>query len=173
MKKIIYHFLLYFLFIAHPAESFSQCKPAIKIDGNINVVDANDRFGVPLPFWLKEGQTLSVSSSVHSISVIEFSVNGSSLEFSQILSITSPTPVSVPSGKVWKLESVSKSNNSSSYQSATFSPGTFTWTVPSCAEQICVEAWAGGGGGGGNYNSGSPYATGAGGGGGGFGSQCF
>lgn len=155
-----------------PFSVAGQCKPAIKIDGKINVVDPNDKFGLPLPFWLKEGQTVAISSSVNSISLLEFSVNGTALEFSQVLNITSTSPQSVPSGKVWKLESVSKDNNSSTYQSATFGTGTFTWTVPACAEQICVEAWGGGGGGSGNYNTGS-YATGSGGGGGGFGSQCF
>jgi hypothetical protein len=155
-----------------PVLSDAQCKPSIKIDGAITVADDSDQFGIDLPFWLKEGQTLSVGSSVSSISVIEFTENGTSLEYSDVLNITSTSPVSVPTGKVWKVEAIIKVNNSSSYKSATFSAGTFSWKVPACAEQICVEAWGGGGGGSGSSYSGG-WTSGAGGGGGGFGSQCF
>ncbi len=149
-----------------------QCKPIIKVDGVPTVINQNDDFGLEFPFWLKEGQTLAVGSSVNSISVIEFTVNGAALEFSQILNITSTTPVAVPSGTVWKLESALKVNNSSTYKSVTFGAGVYAWKVPGCAEQICIEAWGGGGGGSSNYTGGS-LASGAGGGGGGFGSECF
>ncbi len=162
--------IILFLFL----NSFSgngQCKPAIKIDGVNTVVDATDQFGLQLPFWLKEGQTLAVGASVASISVIEFSVNVTALEFSQVLNITSSSPVSVPSGKIWKLESAQKQNNASTYKTVSFtSAGTYSWVVPACAEEICIEIWGGGGGGSGSYNNG---AAGAGGGGGGFGSGCF
>ncbi|MCC6599200.1 MAG: hypothetical protein IT223_00835 [Crocinitomicaceae bacterium] len=152
----------------------AQCKPMIKIDNKAAVVNPNDDFGLRFPFWLNEGQTLSVGSSVSSISVIEFTEAGAALEYSGVLNITSLSPVSVPSGKVWKIESVAIDNNSSSYKTAKFSSGgTYTWTVPACAEQICIEIWgAGGGGSGAAYNGGS-YPSGAGGGGGGFGSGCF
>lgn len=149
-----------------------QCKPAIKIDGNVIVVNSLDAFGLNFPFWLKETQTLAISSSVASISVIEFTVNGTSLEYSQVLSITSSTPVAVPSGKIWKVESVAKMYNSSGYTSITFTlPGSSVWTVPSCAEQICVELWGGGGGGGNYYNSAG--GSGGGGGGGAYGQGCY
>jgi hypothetical protein len=152
----------------------AQCKPIIKIDDNATVVNQNDDFGLRLPFWLNEGQTVAVGSSVSSISIIEFTESGTTLEYSGVLNVTSTTAVSVPSGKVWKIESVAMENNSSSYKSATFSSaGTYSWTVPGCAEQICIEIWGGGGGGSGaSYNSGV-YPSGAGGGGGGFGSECF
>lgn len=157
-----------------PIYSVAQCKPTIRIDNALTVVDVNDPFGINLPVWLKEGQTISVASSVKSISILEFEVNDAGLEFSQVLNITSTSPQQVPDGRAWKVESVIKENNSSSYKSANFSTvGTFTWKVPGCAEQICIEAWgAGGGGGGGSYSS-SAWRTGAGGGGGGFGSECF
>jgi len=172
MHRVIGASLMMLVLLAG-GRAVAQCKPAIKIDGRINVVDPNDRFGINLPYWLKEGQTLSVGSSISAISVLEFTVAGSNLEFSQVLSIESTSPVTVPDGTAWKIESVSKDNNSSTYQMATFaSAGTYTWTVPMCAEQICIELWGGGGGASGNLSA-SPWASGAGGGGGGFGSQCF
>ncbi|MCC6599592.1 MAG: hypothetical protein IT223_02845 [Crocinitomicaceae bacterium] len=150
-----------------------QCKPSIKIDGKISLVDGVQHF----PFWLHSGQTLAIASSVHSISVIEFDQVGASLEFANVLSITSTTPVAVPSGKVWKVESALRASTSSTYTSMTFqNTGTYTFVVPGCAEQICIEAWSGGGGGGGGYyRNTSPYpiAAGGGGGGGGYGSECF
>jgi len=146
---------------------------ALKIDGENTIVDQTDPFGLQFPFWLTSGQTVAVGASVKSVSVIEFTENGTALEYSGVLNITSTSPVSVPDGKVWKLESASKVNNSSSYRNATFSAaGTYTFSVPACAEEICIEIWGGGGGGAGG-RSGSPYAGGAGGGGGGFGSGCF
>ncbi len=152
----------------------AQCKPIIKIDNKATVVNPNDDFGLRLPFWLNEGQTVSVGSSVSSISIIEFTESGAALEYSGVLNITSTSPVSVPSGKVWKIESVAMENNSSSYKAATFSSaGTYTWTVPACAEQICIEIWGAGGGGSGATYNGGIYPSGAGGGGGGFGSACF
>jgi len=168
---------LFLSFVGLLASPFvnGQCKPSIKVDSKITVVNEYDDFGLRLPLWLRAGQTLSVASSVNSISVIEFVENGSALEYSQVLSITSDTPVEVPSGRVWKVESVVKENNSSSYRSATFGSGTFTWTVPACAEQICIEAWGGGGSGSSTYYPGTLTGSkpGAGGGGGGFGSECF
>ncbi|MCC6601315.1 MAG: hypothetical protein IT223_11675 [Crocinitomicaceae bacterium] len=152
-------------------QSFAQCKPKIKIDGQSTGVSQTDEFGLRLPLWLKENQSLAIGSSVSSISVLEFDVNGSALEFIQVLSITSITGVQVPTGKVWKVESVVMENSPSTYRSITYSiPGTYTWTVPACAEEICVELWGGGGGGSGSYVS---AGSAAGGGGGGFGSGCF
>jgi hypothetical protein len=151
----------------------AQCKPSIEVDGNLTVVDPTDPFGLELPLWMKEGQTLAIGASVNSISVIEFAINGAALEFSQVLSITSSTPVPVPSEKVWKVESVVKQNTPTNYRSVTYSiPGTYTFTVPACAREICIEAWGGGGGGSGNFSGGS-LASGAGGGGAGFGAGCY
>jgi len=169
VATIIAVFLLNVTFVN---ESFAQCKPMIKIDGKATVVDFTDGFGLTLPFWLTENQTLAVGSSVNSISVIEFNVSGNSLEFSKVINVKSSSGVSVPVGCVWKIESIAKQNNSSTYKSATFEAGSYTWKVPGCAEEICIDMWGAGGGGGGRA-SGSGYYGGGGGGGGGYGSQCF
>jgi len=155
------------------ANPFSaQCKPTIKIDGIPTVVNSNDPLGgLQFPYWMKEGQTLAVSSGVKSISVIEFSVNDTALEFSQVLNITSTSGETVPDDKVWKVESVVKELNTSLYNSVKYTtPGSHTFIVPECAKQVCIEVWGGGGAGGGASccpNGGS------GGGGGGYGMQCF
>lgn len=167
---------LVLLFAFTTVKFSAQCKPMIKIDGVASVVNPNDDFALHFPYWLHAGQTLAVGSSVSAVSVIEFNLTNGALEIEQVLSITSTTPVQVPDGKVWKLESALTTNNSSSYKNSTFaSPGTYTFTVPGCAEQICIEAWAGGGGGSSAYYSTTNTARrpGGGGGGGGYGSQCF
>jgi hypothetical protein len=175
-QRTLANAILVLLMLAITGLNFSaraQCKPMIKIDGNATVVNANDDFGLNLPFWLSEGHTLAVGSSVSSISVIEFTVNGTALEFSQVMLVTSTTGVTVPDDKVWKLESIAKENNSSTYKSVTFAAaGTYSWTVPGCAEEICVDMWGAGGGGGGSANVSGSFG-GGGGGGGGYGSQCF
>lgn len=116
----------------------AQCDPAIKVDDKITVLNSNLHF----PFWLHSGQTLGIASIVQSISVIEFTETGTALEYGQVLSITSNTPVAVPEGKVWKVEAALEAKNSSTYKSTNYpNPGTFTFVVPGCAEQICIEAW--------------------------------
>lgn len=150
---------------------FAQCKPSIEIDGNLTVVDPTDPFGLELPMWMGEGQTLAAGPSVNSISVIEFTVNGAALEFGGVLSITSTTATSVPTGKVWKVESVVKKNTPSNYRSVSYTiPGTYTFTVPACAREICIEAWGGGGGGSAAPNN---AGSGSGGGGAGYGAGCY
>ena len=49
---------------------------------------------------------------VQSISVIEFTVNSNSLEFSQVKKVT--TVETVPAGKIWKIESIGKTASLSS-----------------------------------------------------------
>jgi hypothetical protein len=154
-------------------EGYAQCRPAIKIDGGLTVADPNDASGLQFPIWLKEGQTLAVGSSVSSISVIEFAEVDNALQYSSVLNITSASPVTVPADHVWKIEGVVKQTNTSNYRTVTFSfPGTYSWSVPACAEQICVEAWGGGGGGSANAGT-NQQGSGGGGGGGGYGAQCF
>lgn len=164
---------LFILILVFQNNLFSQCKPMIKIDGKATVVDFTDGFGLALPFWLTENQTLAIGSSVNSISVIEFKVNGTTLEFSRVINVTSTAGETVPQSYVWKIESVAKQNNSSTYNKATFSKsGSYSWIVPDCAEEICIDLWgAGGGGGGGFYSSG--FYIGGGGGGGGYASKCY
>jgi len=158
------------------SSSHAQCEPFIRIDGEIVIANETVPRGLRLPLWLQAGQTLSVGTTVRSISVIEFTENGSALEYAGVLSITSSTPQAVPSGKVWKVESVVKmpmvggGSNSLTYAMA----GTNTFTVPSCAEFICIEIWgAGAGGQGGRTSSPGPALSGGGGGGGSYGQGCF
>ncbi len=155
----------------------SQCKPKIKIDNTEVIADMDEIYGLHLPYWLKAGQTLAIGSNVSKISVIEFSADSINqiLNFSRVLNINSTSPLSVPTGKVWKIESIAKIYTPSNFSSITYSsPGTYTFNVPSCAENICIEIWGAGGGGG--YSSCLNFNncwTGGGGGGGSFGTQCF
>jgi len=177
MKKLL-NVLLLSIAIVLTTSSFqrlnAQCEPFIRIDGEIVIANETVPTGLALPLWLKAGQTLSVGLTVRSVSVIEFNEAGTSLEYSQVLSITSALPLAVPAGKVWKVESIVKKPtigggvNRVEYLMA----GSNTFTVPSCAEYICIEAWGGGGGGqGGKYTT--PYRSGGGGGGGAYGQGCF
>jgi hypothetical protein len=161
----------------------SQCKPKIKIDNTEVIADMDEVYGLHLPYWLKTGQTLAIGSNVSKISVIEFTVDGTtqSLNFSQVLNINSTSPQTVPANKVWKIESIAKIYTPSNYTSITYSsPGTYTFIAPSCAENICIEIWGAGGGGGqpacdpvcNNCNPTCIMRSG-GGGGGAFGTQCY
>ena len=169
MKKqlTVILFLLSFSFIK---ETSAQCnRPYIKIDGNRVLADnSQTQNSLVLPFWLKSGQTLATDQNVLSISVIEFNVTSGTLTFSQVLSITSVQ--TVPSGIVWKVESIIKSLIYNSNSSLTISSGgAYNWTVPSCVTQICIEIWGAGGGGGGSQSSNAA----GGGGGGAYAFQCF
>lgn len=148
-----------------------QCnRPYIRIDGNRVLADnSQTQNGLTLPLWLRAGQSLEADQNVVSISVLEFTVSGTTLEFSQVLSVTASQ--TVPAGKVWKVESIIKGLIYTAASSLVVSSGgTFNWTVPSCVNYACIEIWgAGGGGGGGN----STPAGGGGGGGGAYGYQCF
>lgn len=167
--KSIYFFLLANIIAANIA--FSQCKPYIIIDGNMVIADQTVYTGLILPLWLKETQTIATDQGVNSVSVIEFNVTGGALEFSQVLSIATTSPQTVPDDKVWKIESIVKKPAFGNFNSVTYSvAGSNTFTVPSCADYICIEAWGGGGGGGCGCSS---TASGGGGGGGSYGQGCF
>jgi hypothetical protein len=172
-------------------KSYSQIQPYLLID------NVNTQFNsVSLPYWLKEGQTIGLGSNSKSLSVLEFNINGTNLEFSRVLSVTST--LTVPTNKVWKIEGigllesnnvsiVNFSNNSSTsttnplnlptiYQSPAKynSIGVYNWKVPPGVTSICVEVWGGGGKGGNGFSAPSPSNRGGGGGGGGgYGYQCF
>lgn len=160
---------------------FGQNSSSLIID-NIS----NQFTNISLPYWLKSGQTIDLGTNTKSVSIIEFSVNGTALEFSQVISLTSAQ--TVPTSKVWKIEAIGQNmaTNSTSILNSNFPPGavlptilqsprkfevqgTFDWTVPSGITSICVEVW--GGGGGGTYGFGVDSGLGAGG--GGYGYQCF
>jgi hypothetical protein len=146
---------------------------------------------VSMPYWLKAGQRIGLGVNAKTVSVLEFTINGSSLEFSKVISVTSNQ--TVPTNKAWKIEGIGLNKNdtassvgltlnkfnstsgSSNLPSLYISPlkfetvGTYTWKVPPGITAICIEIWGGGGGALGvtaNQNSG-------GGGGGGYGYACF
>jgi hypothetical protein len=158
-----------------------QNSSSLLID-NVSTVFSN----VSLPYWLKSGQTLALGTNSKSVSILEFTVNGTALEFSQVISLTSVQ--TVPQNKVWKIEAIGQNTvtNSTSILNSNFPPGsvlptilqsprkfevqgTFDWTVPSGITSICVEVWGGGGGSAYGYG----LDNGFGGGGGGYGYQCF
>ena len=160
---------------------FGQNSSSLIID-NIS----NQFTNISLPYWLKSGQTIDLGTNTKSVSIIEFSVNGTALEFSQVISLTSAQ--TVPTSKVWKIEAIGQNmaTNSTSILNSNFPPGavlptilqsprkfevqgTFDWTVPSGITSICIEVWGGGGGSAYGYGSDNGF----GGGGGGYGYQCF
>lgn len=152
--------------------AFPQCQPFIKIDGKNLIANETVPAGIKLPVWLTSGQTLACGLTIEAISIIEFSENATSLEYSKVIAFTSQVPVDVPTGKVWKIESILKrpiisgGTNKVEFTMA----GTNSFTVPACAEYICIEVWGAGGGGQGGNNTSAP---GGGGGGGGYGQGCF
>lgn len=117
----------------------------IKIDGNDIVADETHSSGIKLPSWLKTGQTLAQGANVYSVSVIEFTVNGTALDYSQNISVT--TVQTVPANKVWKIESIHKNPSFTPVTFTYSTPGAYTFT-PTCSGTYHVKVWGGGGGGG-------------------------
>jgi hypothetical protein len=179
MKKI---FILIALLVSVTIMK-GQNNPSLLID-NVSTQFSS----VSLPYWLKTGQTINIGTNTKSISILEFNVNGTILEFSQALSITSLQ--TVPANKVWKMEGIGLIDNSTTlpafsmstgsastntsqlptlYQSPrTYSAsGTYNFKVPPGITSICVEVW---GAGGGSYYT---QSIASGGGGGGYGYQCL
>jgi hypothetical protein len=162
------------LLIITSQKQFAQADPAILLDGVKTVFKS----GLSLPYWIKASQTIELTSTIKSISILEFEVKDSNLIFSQVLSVNSNQ--TVPANKVWKIEAFGLDTTTIYYSTATkpalltspkvFSTvGSWNWAVPPGVTNICVEVWGGGGNGGsGNYPNSS-----AGGGGGGYGYQCF
>jgi len=172
MIKIILLLLFIFQLSSFNNNIYGQCQPYITIDGNLINANQIHATGLTLPAWLKAGQTLAANQMVNSISVIAFTINGSALEFKEVIQVTSQ--VTVPNGEVWKIESIFKQPSMGNANSVTMSQsGQYSFTVPACANYICIEVWGAGGGGGGGINSGSTAGGGGGGGGGGYGQQCF
>lgn len=184
MKKLNIIIALYFITSFNSV--FGQKIPSLIIDST-----AIQFTEVSMPYWLKSGQRVRLGENSKSVSILEFTVNGTTLEFSKVVSLTSSQ--TVPANKAWKIEGIginkidtntsigtTLSGFSSTSTSANLpilyqSPikyqdaGTFTWKVPPGVNVICIEVWGGGGGGqnvGANQNSG-------GGGGGGYGYGCF
>lgn len=147
---------------------------------------------VSFPYWLKAGQSISLGVNVQKVSIIEFNINSTALEFSKVISLTSNQIV--PTNKAWKIESVglnmldtntsigmilnnfNSSSTSSNLPTIYKSPikyevpGTYYWKVPPGITSVCIEVWGGGGGGPGVN---LVYQHAAGGGGGGYGYGCY
>lgn len=154
------------LLLGGSQKAVSQCQPFISIDGKNTSART-----VVLPMWLKEGQVLGMNEAVPSVSVIEFTQNGSALEFSQVLSVT--TESSVPQGKVWKIESVVVTPLIGNVLSSVTYTSSGTFVVPTCTNFVCIEAWGAGGGGGTCTGCANNQGGSGGGGGGGYGTGCF
>lgn len=184
MKNSLFTFLLY---ISSSISIFGQNLPSLLID-NVSTQFSE----VSLPYWLKAGQTINIGTNAQSVSILEFTVNGSNLEFSQTIALK--TVQTVPASKVWKIEAIGLKSENSSIPSSTFissgsssssseslptifqSPkkfetvGTYNWKVPPGVTSICIEVWGAGGGGDRRSTSGGVVG---GGGGGGYAYECF
>ncbi len=135
---------------------WAQCIPTIKIDGNEIIVDDANIAGLKFPSWLATGQTLAKGQAVYSIAVIEFTVNGTALDYSRNISVT--TVQTVPAGKVWKVEAAHKEANLVPPVPIDYTtPGTYTYT-PTCTGLYTIRAWGAGGGGGAYYSGGGSGA---------------
>jgi hypothetical protein len=162
--------------------ALGQNTPSLLID-NVSTQFSN----VSLPYWLKAGQTIEIGINAKSVSILEFTVNGTALEFSQAVALISSQ--TVPANKVWKIEGIGLIDTNISFPSSSTtlggsansvallpsifqSPkkfettGTYNWKVPPGVTSICIEVWGGGG-------SGAFFGEGGPGGGGGYGYQCF
>lgn len=78
------------------------------------LLENDNNSGLKLPLWLEEGTTLAAGARVHFVSVIEFNVNtqagSTNLEFNRVFHVGTQT-ATVPTDKVWKIESIVKHAN--------------------------------------------------------------
>jgi hypothetical protein len=187
MKKLK-HILLTAILLGSFSVVKSQKIPSLIIDST--EIQFSE---VSMPYWLKAGQKIGLGVNAKTVSVLEFTINGTALEFSRVISVTSNQ--TVPSNKAWKIEGIglnksdtlsglnssnvisSGSSSSSSNLPSIFqspvkfeTPGTYTWKVPPGITAIWVEVW-GAGGGGPNCTSTQQHSSG--GGGGAYGYACF
>jgi hypothetical protein len=82
---------------------------------------------VSLPYWLKTGQTINIGTNAKSVSILEFTVNGTALEFSQAVALNSSQIV--PVNKVWKIEGIGLVELNTSMPSSSTSLGGFPNSV--------------------------------------------
>lgn len=141
-----------FLVFSMSNDLYGQTEPVLIIDGQ-SVMFKSD---VSFPFWLKSGQTIDIGPNVKFVSILEFNLDSSTMNYSQTISLSSIQVV--PASKTWKIEAVamlhdinSHSGFSNSTQPSIFvSPRTYTssgtFVVPATVFRICVEAWGPGGG---------------------------
>ncbi|MCC6601482.1 MAG: hypothetical protein IT223_12555 [Crocinitomicaceae bacterium] len=155
-----------FALLLSPADVKAQCQPFISIDGNNTSAKS-----VALPIWLRAGQVLGMNAAVPSVSVIEFTENSGALEYSRVVDVT--TTSTVPTGKVWKIESIIITPLIGNVLSTATYTTSGTFTIPSCTNYVCIEVWGAGGGGGTCSGCASNSGGAGGGGGGGYGTGCF
>jgi len=115
----------------------SQNYPSIKIDGDEVLVSDNSKF----PYWIKSGQTLEIGSNVKLISVLQYAVSaaiggGNNLLFEDVVIVKNLQ--TVPSGKVWKVESVGL-DMSAVVAGATGTTGTANSCPPANAGETLIE----------------------------------
>jgi hypothetical protein len=165
MKKTIFASLFIALNLLNAK---AQDKYTLVIDSVSNIFNSDISF----PYWLNANQTVRTGPNIKSISILEFKLDTSAnnaLIFQKVINLKSWGRV--PTGKVWKLESIGLGPTLMTIP-AVFSspksyltPGSYTFTVPAGITTISVEIWGGGGNG--------SYITQYGGGGGGYGFQVF
>jgi hypothetical protein len=189
MENIKIILLLFILFGAlHPLKA--QMVPSLIIDSTEMQFSE-----VSFPYWLKAGQSIKLGTFAKKVSILEFTINGTALEFSKVISLSNSQIV--PANKAWKIEGIGLNKNDSTNTLTTYflngtsgnvsssinnnipvlfqSPkkfersGTYYWTVPLGITNICIEVWGGGGGG---YSTTGSIVPGSGGG-GGYGYGCF
>jgi hypothetical protein len=188
MENIKNILLLFILFgTLHPLKA--QIVPSLIIDSTEMQFSE-----VSFPYWLKAGQTIKLGTFAKKVSILEFTINGTALEFSKVISLSNSQ--TVPTNKAWKIEGIGLSKNdttgsitsnlqfsgnnsisSTNLPSIFKSPlnfeiaGTYSWKVPPGIFTVCIEIWGGGAGALG-LGYGASGKTG-GGGGGGYGYGCF
>jgi hypothetical protein len=159
--------IIFIIFLSVCANTYSQKTPSLIIDST--EIQFSD---VSLPFWLKAGQSVGLGLNAKIVSVLEFTINGTALDFSRVLTLTNKQ--TVPTNKAWKIEGIGlnkgdtlaafssaqigSSSNASNLPFLFQSPmkfentGTFIWKVPPGVTTIWIEVW---GAGGQSYSSGS------------------
>ncbi len=168
------------LFISLSTYNKAQINPTILIDNQPVKIQGS----TSLPYWIGAGKVLTLGQDAVSASVLEFTINNSTMEINQAIHVTSTG--TVPTGKIWKIEAIGIGNNTNFNSITNFSnstiptifsspvtfatAGTYSWTVPPGITNICLEAWGGGGSGGDGLYGGK---SGGGGGGGSYCYQCF
>jgi len=126
--------------------TFSQCPPAIIIDGK--TTQTSEKSGFKLPYWLKEGQSLASGQQVNSISVAEYTLSELKMEFSKVIAVNNITSF-VPQGKIWKIESIATAMDSYNGDPIVIiydEPGTYNFSLP-CIVKARIQCWGSGAGG--------------------------
>ena len=101
----------------------AQINPTLIIDNQPVKFQGN----TSLPYWISAGKTIALGQDAVSISILEFTLNNSNLEFNQAIHLTSSSLV--PTGKVWKIEGIGIGNNSTYNSISSFSNSIFKLSI--------------------------------------------